>query len=71
MRCFGFGWDLVSAVAARFVGRRKFGNGFYNGFYNGFNGFKGWILRCEGRKPRREEGAKGKNWEIMAKVLII
>ena len=29
MRCFGFGWDLVSAVAAGFVGRRKFGNGLY------------------------------------------
>ena len=54
MRCFGFGWDLVSAVAARFVGRGKFGNGFYNGF-------NGWILRIEGRKPEREEGAKGKN----------
>jgi hypothetical protein len=23
VRCFGFGWDLVSAVAARFVGRGK------------------------------------------------
>jgi hypothetical protein len=23
VRCFGFGWDLVSAVAARFVGIGK------------------------------------------------
>ena len=57
MRCFGFGWDLVSAVAARFVGRRKFGNG----FYNEFNGFDGWMLRFQGRNPEREEGAQGNN----------
>jgi hypothetical protein len=57
VRCFGFGWDLVSAVAAGFVGRGKFGNGLYNGF-SGFNGFNGWMLRFEGRGSR-EESWKG------------
>jgi hypothetical protein len=51
VRCFGFGWDLVSAVAAGFVGRGKFGNGLYNAF-------NGWMLRFEGRGSR-EESWKG------------
>jgi hypothetical protein len=45
VRCFGFGWDLVSAVAAGFVGSRKFGNGLYNAL-------NGWMLRFEGRGSR-------------------
>jgi hypothetical protein len=45
VRCFGFGWDLVSAVAAGFVGSRKFGKGLYNAF-------NGWMLRFEGRGSR-------------------
>jgi hypothetical protein len=43
---------------------RKFGN-------EQCTGFNGWILMWEGRKLGREEGAKGKNWEIMTKVVII
>jgi len=31
----------------------------------------GWILRFEGRKPERQEGAKGKNSGIMAHLAII
>ena len=58
MRCFGFGWDLVSAVAAGFVGRWKSGNGFYNAF-------NGWMLRFEGRgsrfQARRNREESGNN----------
>ena len=62
MRCFGFGWDLVSAVAPGFVGSRKFGNGLYNAFNR-------WMLRFEGRGSRQE--GTGKNRGIMAHLAII
>jgi len=46
VRCFGFGWDLVFAVAARFVGRRK--------------KEEGRRKKEEGRRKREELGNHGK-----------
>ena len=66
MRCFGFGWDLVSAVAARFVGRGKREEG---------RGKKeeGRRKREEGRTANREEGAnhdKGGNYLKSEQIFI-
>ncbi len=59
MRCFGFGWDLVSAVAAGFVGRRKFGNGLYNAFNGSMWRFEGRGWRFEARRNREESRNNG------------
>jgi hypothetical protein len=82
--CFGLGWDLVSAVAARFVGRGKFGNGCCNGC-NGWKSEEGSSATdsldgcngCNGCKGfsrmevgRRKNGQQGKKRRIMTKVFI-
>lgn len=64
MRCFGFGWDLVSAVAAGFVGRRNFGNGLYKAF-------NGWMLRSREEVRGSTQEGTGKNRGIMAHLTII